>query len=388
MIKLGRTENREDKIMENQKKLFMDVHVLQNLPPSCVNRDDTGSPKTAIYGGEKRARVSSQSWKHAMRKEFEQILSSGDRALRTKKIVILLADQIRLAKPEMTQEESEAAATQLFNNCGLKIKSTEKGNDALFFISMAQVDNLVKIYAGDQKYAGEKLSKEQKSDILQALNSKPGIEIAMFGRMVADNPLLNTDACAQVAHAISTHRVSNEFDYFTAVDDMQSGDNAGAGHLGTVEYNSSTVYRYTTVALHELFKNLGDDTPQAAIKFLTAFVKSMPTGKQNTFANRTLPDLIWLTLRTDQPVNLVGAFEKPVKQSDTGYVIPSINALEDYAKDIESDYGIAPVYSGVVGSKGKDVFDNVLSFDQLLKEAESEIVEYIGNINDNQNTGV
>jgi CRISPR-associated protein Cas7/Cse4/CasC subtype I-E len=130
-----------------------------------------------------------------------------------------------------------------------------------------------------------------------ALRLNPGIDIALFGRMVADDPTLNTDACAQVAHSISTHKVSNEYDYFTAVDDFSSEDSAGAGHIGTVEFNSSTLYRYATVAVHELYKQLAGDTADAVCEFVRAFICSMPTGKQNTFANRTLPDAVLVALR-------------------------------------------------------------------------------------------
>lgn len=128
--------------------------------------------------------------------------------------------------------------------------------------------------------------------------------------MVASDPSLNYDAAAQVAHSISTHAVQNEYDYFTAVDDCAPEDNAGAGHLGTVEYNSSTLYRYATVNTAELAEQLGaKEVPGVVRAFADAFIRSMPTGKQNTFANRTLPDAVYVTIRGDQPVNLCGAFE-------------------------------------------------------------------------------
>lgn len=114
-----------------------------------------------------------------------------------------------------------------------------------------------------------------------------------------------------MAHSISTHTVQNEFDYFTAVDDCAPEDNAGAGHLGTVEYNSATLYRYATVNVLELVRTLGaEQAAQTVRAFGEAFIRSMPTGKQNSFANRTLPDAVYVTLRQDQPVNLCGAFEK------------------------------------------------------------------------------
>ena len=144
------------------------------------------------------------------------------------------------------------------------------------------------------------------------------MDMALFGRMVADDPSLKYNAAAQVAHSISTHAVKNEYDYFTAVDDCQT-DSTGAGHLGTVEYNSSTLYRYATVNVLELAEQLGAEQAAETVRaFGEAFLFSMPTGRQNSFANRTLPDAVYVTLREDQPVNLCGAFERAVSRGEQG----------------------------------------------------------------------
>ena len=153
-----------------------------------------------------------------------------------------------------------------------------------------------------------------------------------------------------MAHSISTHAVQNEYDYFTAVDDCAAEDNAGAGHLGTVEYNSSTLYRYATVNVLELAGQVGQEKAAEVVKaFGEAFIKSMPTGKQNTFANRTLPDVVYVTLREDQPVNLCGAFEKAVARSAQGYVEASKAALQGYAQQMYANFADAPVKSFTVG---------------------------------------
>lgn len=206
----------------------------------------------------------------------------------------------------------------------------------------------------------------------EALMAAPSVDMALFGRMVADDPSLNFDAACQVAHAISTHAVQNEFDYFTAVDDCAPEDNAGAGHLGTVEFNSSTLYRYATVNACALAENLKADTPQAIRAFVEAFVRSMPTGKQNTFANRTLPDAVVVMLREDQPVNLCGAFEKPVAAKEDegyGYVEASKKALCDYAKQVQ-DYVPAPAKTLKVGPDG--------TLAQVLDKLEAEVKERLG----------
>ena len=218
----------------------------------------------------------------------------------------------------------------------------------------------------------ELFEKEDKKELQEALKNYPSVDLALFGRMVADEPSLNYDAAAQVAHAISTHAVHNEYDYFTAVDDCTSEDNSGAGHLGTVEYNSSTLYRYATVNAAELANYLGGDTPKAVKNFAEAFITSMPTGKQNTFANRTRPDAVYVTVRRDQPVNMAGAFEKPVITKG-GYVEQSIKALVDYAKESYEDYVNEPEMAFAVGRELESLA-TTMNLTKLLDELEKQVL--------------
>lgn len=313
--------------------------MLQTVPPSCINRDDTGSPKTAIYGGVTRARVSSQAWKHAMRQAFveESLLDEEDVGKRTKKVTELVEKEIAALAPE---KDAAKLAKKTLDNAG--IKNDEKGTKALFFISQAQIKALAQL-------AVEECA--DKKEYKKALSTAPSADIALFGRMVADDPSLNFDAAAQVAHSISTHAVQNEYDYFTAVDDCQAEDNAGAGHLGTVEYNSATLYRYATVNVMELERHLGAKKAAEVVRsFGEAFIRSMPTGKQNTFANRTLPDAVYVTIREDQPVNLCGAFERAVRKSVEGYAEPSKNALQAYAQQLYQSFAEIPAKSFTVGT--------------------------------------
>ena len=217
----------------------------------------------------------------------------------------------------VTEEKAMEVAEKIFNDVGIKTK--EQKTKALFFLGKHQADQLA---------AAAVHGEIDKKVLSQIFTHNPAIDIALFGRMVADNPSLNEDASAQVAHAISTHEVQTEFDFFTAVDDLAPEDNAGAGMLGTIEFNSSTLYRYANIALHDLMRQLGDkeQTVAAAKLFIQAFANSMPTGKVNTFANQTLPQMLMINIRTDRPVNLVTAFENPVK-SRKGYVVPSIGRL-------------------------------------------------------------
>lgn len=320
------------------KRLYVDFHILQTVPPSCINRDDTGSPKTAVYGGVTRARVSSQAWKHAMRAAFAEN-ARLDVGKRTKKAAELVKEQILVLDPE--QKKADKMAKEALKYVGIK-SDDKKGTDALIFISSAQAKALAELVVGG-------CTKDKEYE--EALIENPSADMVLFGRMVAQKASLKYDAAAQVAHSISTHAVQNEYDYFTAVDDCQAEDNAGAGHLGTVEYNSSTLYRYATVNVMELAGRLGAAQAAETVRaFGEAFLFSMPTGKQNTFANRTLPDAIYVTLREDQPVNLCGAFERAVPRSAQGYAAPSKAALVQYAQQMYSSFAEAPAQSFTVGS--------------------------------------
>lgn len=198
------------------------------------------------------------------------------------------------------------------------------------------------------------------------LNGDQSLDLALFGRMVADNPELNVDASAQVAHALSTHEIVPEYDYFTALDDLQPEDNAGAAMLGSLEFNSSTLYRYANININELAYNLDQDSAiTGAVSFVKEFLLTMPTGKQNTFANKTLPSYVMVNLRTDTPVNLVSAFEEPVKSKD-GYVKKSIQKFE---KEFETsqDFVDTPKLSVVLSKFDTNDGDKVANVTELLQ---------------------
>ena len=353
----------------SDKKMFVDVHVIQSVPPSCINRDDTGSPKSAVYGGVRRARVSSQSWKRAMRLFFRERFDESELDVRTTRIIELVAEKIQEKDKSVSTEDAVEMAKKIIETAGIKIKESKKkkGEEnaappvsaALFFMSMKQASNLADLaLTGDYS----------KNDVKEALNKGNGVEIALFGRMVADDPSLNADASSQVAHSISTHAVDNEYDYYTAVDDRSKDDESGAGMIGTVEFNSSTLYRYATVAIHDLKKQLSDSeaTAKAMEEFVRAFILSMPTGKQNTFANRVPPFHVTVCIREDQPVNLVGAFESPVHTSSTGgYNENSVKKLLNYESEVCSDFVKAPSSEYHVGWCPESV-DSV-SLDDLIK---------------------
>lgn len=333
-------------------RTLVDIHILQTVPPSNLNRDDTGSPKTAIYGGVRRSRVSSQSWKRATRVAFESTLDRSDLGVRTRRVVELLADEIKSLLPELA-ERADELATATFAAIGIKTTAPKKDEPGeagyLVFLSRHQIQALARaaIAAADAADLAKALKEANVKDMADRDHS---VDIALFGRMVADQVDMNVDAAAQVAHAISVHPVETEFDYFTAVDDYLQEDESGAGMIGTVEFNSSTLYRYATLDVNRLADNLGDAvaTRRAVEAFVDSFVRSMPTGKQTTFANRTLPEAVVVLVRDSQPINLVGAFENPVRESERAGRIKQASAtLRDEALEIERAYGETPVTSWV-----------------------------------------
>ena len=336
---------------------YLEVHVIQNLPPSNVNRDDTGAPKAAIYGGVHRLRVSSQAWKRAARESFGADIDEAQRSTRTKRIVRLLAGRIQ-ARREMDEDRAGQLAVDALTAAGvtvtpLKGKKEAKPSiadaeaDALFFISNQQLENLAELAVASGDDAIDKKAAKA------AIDKDHGVEIALFGRMVASTPDLNVDAAVQVAHAISTHAIDPQGDFYTAVDDAKGRDeDSGAGMMGTIEFASATLYRYAAVGLELLAEKLGDVplTGEAAAAFVKGFALSLPSGKKNSFAADTLPSAIVITLRDTRPLSLVGAFERPVRATNDGFVAASVDRMAQHAAQVQESFGLEPVRQWVVGS--------------------------------------
>lgn len=341
-------------------RTIVDVHVLQTVPPSNLNRDDTGSPKSATFGGVRRARVSSQAWKRATRTAFADLLTTDELGVRSKRVVELLGEAIRERDTSLAEGRAQELATAVLaatGDKGIALKPSRQGKDApqestyLVFFSRRQIENLADLAVAAAGTDGKPTI--DKKEAKARADREHSVDVALFGRMVADDTALNVDAACQVAHAISVHGVANEYDYFTAVDDHKNADedeDAGAGMIGTVEFNSSTLYRYATVDVDRLRDNLGDaDATRRAVEaFVRAFVMSMPTGKQNTFANRTLPDAVYVVVRESQPINLVGAYETAVDQT-TGRVAEAVRLLAKHAGEQHDAFDETPVASWCVG---------------------------------------
>ncbi|MFY1702207.1 type I-E CRISPR-associated protein Cas7/Cse4/CasC [Micromonospora sp. WMMA1923] len=377
-------------------RTILDVHILHTLPPSNVNRDDSGSPKTATYGGVRRARVSSQSWKRAVRLAFADTLDDSQLGERTKRVGEAVAARIADLDPEL-KDKASALATEVLKASGLakkeaaakKSKGAAQSPDIeagyLLFLSHRQQENLARA-AIDAERNGTKLDTKHLQKLADTDHS---IDIAMFGRMVADVPDLNVDAAVQVAHALSVHAVDNEFDYYTAVDDRKhDNQETGAGMIGTIEFNSSTLYRYATIDVDRLHDTLGDPaaTRQAVEAFLRAFTTSMPSGKRNTFANGTRPDAVMVRLRDTQSINLVGAFEEPVRERQfgdrSGLVTAAAEKLAQHTNEVEQAYGDPAVAAWVthVGTRTAALaaLGDVLALPALVDAVGTTVADRLG----------
>lgn len=363
-------------------RTIVEIHILQTMPPSNLNRDDTGSPKKAVYGGVTRARVSSQAWKRPTRLKFRELVDPNQLGIRTKRVVEVLTDRILRLDPAIDPETAQKAAQSVLQDAGgiklAKPRSAKKTDDAdgnvnepdqssyLLFLGSHQYDELAAI--GKEAIAAGGIkdflkNKDVKKRVKGILQNDRAIDVALFGRMVADDTDLNVDAAAQVAHAISVQRVDFDSDYFTAVDDVkqdsdEEGD-AGAAMIGDVEFNSATFYRYANVDVDRLLDTLGDAnaTTQAVTAFVDAFATTVPNGKINTFAHNTLPDLVVVNLRDTQAVNLVGAFERPIAGE---IVANATKALVEREQEIDASYGTTPVRTWVVRvGKGTEAADQL-----------------------------
>ena len=357
--------------------VFVEIHAIHSVPPSNLNRDDNGSPKTAFFGGAKRHRVSSQSWKRAVRQHFAEHNEGVNLGFRTRNVAEMVANAVLAKSPEMAKEDALKAMVSILEELKIlsKKKDEELKTEALFLISERQVEALADIITtiDDPKL---RVKEAKKSLLVQ--NS---LDLALFGRMVASSTDLNVDAASQFAHAISTHEVASEFDFFTAVDDATSEDHAGAGMMGDVEFNSSTLYRYAVVnatALAAQFGDSGELVTEGIARFIESFVRAIPSGKQNTFAARTLPEAVMVVVREDQPTSLVNAFEKPVSASDEGYALSSVKRLVEATQRVAEAYeveGTVARYGTIASSEMAELSE--VSELGTLKETINRAMAYV-----------
>jgi len=347
--------------------MFIELHLLQNFAPSNLNRDDTGTPKDCIFGGVRRARISSQCLKRAMREtpifaQTTQIKNSE----RTKQLV---QKKLKKGLPagEASSAEADAILAKLVETLYSKMDSKDKNKTAvLLYISQQEVasicDALVNNWSvlTDSKQRDGVIAQLVKELIKQFKDRTSAPDIALFGRMLAEHPELNIDAACQVAHALSTHRISMEMDFYTAVDDLSQDDTSGAGMMGFTGYDSACFYRYARLDAGQLHKNLdkADDVTQRTVEgFLRATIEAVPTGKQNSFAAHNPPSLILAVVRNGgMGWSLANAFERPISVDRSGgYVAASARSLDEYWQRLCTVYGESTVANIAVLSLDADL---------------------------------
>jgi CRISPR system Cascade subunit CasC len=348
-------------------KTLIEIHVLQNYAPSNLNRDDTGAPKDAFFGGTRRARVSSQCLKRSVRQHFTKAVNqgriSGDAvAFRTKRVLDEVVSALVEAKGCSLDEAKEKTILAL---AAMELAVKEDGkSEYLLFLGKREIAKLAHVIkeqwhlidkpfekgpegkkaAKAKKQAAQKADSALKKALEEVFDGGKALDVALFGRMLADMPKKNQHAACQVAHAISTHAVEREFDFYTAVDDLKPEDSAGADMMGTVEFNSACFYRYAVVDWEKLRENLQQDDELAASGlrvFLEGFVVAEPTGKQNSFAAHNPPEFVAVSVRRDAaPRNLANAFETAVRAPrDESLTRKSAEALVKKAKALQAVYG-------------------------------------------------
>ncbi len=274
----------------------VEFHILQSFPVSCLNRDDVGSPKSAIVGGTERARVSSQCWKRAVRLKLQEL--GVKTACRTRLVTKAVAEQCEKlgAMPEQAAACGEAAA-KVFT------KKVENGvSDTLLFISETECAELAKFFQ-EKEFAADSGEKDLQKVCKKAINpALDGLDIALFGRMIASAADLNLEAAASFAHAISTHQVVSEVDFFTAVDDCEK---QGSAHMGSLEFNSATYYRYISLDLGQLMENLRTEELDEALEaFAKALFLAVPEARQSTMSAACPWEYAVVTVRKGQRLQL------------------------------------------------------------------------------------
>ncbi|MFW6346552.1 MAG: type I-E CRISPR-associated protein Cas7/Cse4/CasC [Halomonas sp.] len=314
---------------------FIQLHLLTAYPPANLSRDDLGRPKTAIMGGAKRLRVSSQSLKRTWRTSalFEEAVGQH-RGMRTKQVGVEVAK--RLQEKGVKEKDAKAWATEIAKVFG-DVAKGELETSQLVHVGpeeQAAVDALV------EKLADEQRAPETQD--LDLLRQKPSaVDIALFGRMLAASPAYNVEAACQVAHAITVHAAEVEDDYFTAVDDLNTGDeHRGAAHVGEAGFGAGLFYGYVCIDRRQLIENLNGDealADRAIAALVEAAVKTSPKGKQNSFGSRAHASYVLAEIGGQQPRSLAPAFLRPV--AGQNQTLDAIARLERQAQAFDTAYG-------------------------------------------------
>jgi CRISPR system Cascade subunit CasC len=338
------------------EKNYVNYHILISHSPSNLNRDDMNMQKTAVFGGVKRTRISSQSLKRSMRHSDYYKNNIGIPSERTRQLGKLTAKYVEALKDKYDENLVKSVMSLISGESEIK-ENTQSGAVAAWTIS--EVEQYCQLYQqlqeqlpNEKEFAKEWKNATDKKKLLddktkvklfrEALQN--GQDIALSGRMATSGIMTIVDASLAVAHAITTHSVDTDIDWFTAVDDLnQETGETGSAHLDTTEFSSGVFYRYASLNLRQLQENLGDVEREQALDIaahvLHMLATVVPSAKQNAFAAFNLADFALVSF-SDQPISLANAFENPVKAKGNGFMEPSINALLDYDKAVSGAYGL------------------------------------------------
>lgn len=374
-------------------KNYINFHVLISHSPSCLNRDDQNMQKRAFFGGVERIRISSQSLKRAMRKPPENAFNYwesalGEPSVRTRNL-IKVADLFSEKLRNEFSKEVISRTVQLFAKTTAEESNNEDIDDqekvpsdtepqkkiAVAPWVLAEIKEICRIVASvelsneeTEKAKGKwskKKSKNKESEkeflektLIQKIKKTlekntegletaiaNAVDIALWGRMATSGLMTPIDGSLALAHAITTHEAQADIDWFTAVDDLvQESGEIGAGHLDTQEFSSGVFYRYASLNIGQLQKNLGGASRERALEIAKhvfhMFCMVIPSAKQQSFAAHNPADFALVSF-ADQPISMANAFEKPVKMEKAGgYLKPSIERLHNYWSQSNEFYAL------------------------------------------------
>ena len=325
---------------------YLNIHVLTSHSPSCLNRDDMNMQKSAVFGGSRRVRISSQSLKRAIRKSDYYLEHLGQPSVRTKKLSRLKAQ----AMNQLSERFDEATIVRTIEL--LTGKEGLPDSDTVAPYSIQEIGKVCEVVVQsqedgvDEKALAKLIQKEYAPAIREAMGNT--VDLALSGRMTTSGLMSSVEAAMALAHAMTTHEVDADIDWFTAVDDLtkteEDDQERGSAHLGTQEFGSGTFYRYASINLDLLQKNLGNVDRKSALEVAAHLVHMLativPEAKQNVFAAYNLADYVMVSFGKI-PVSGANAFEEPVRRDlKKGYINPSIQAFEQYIDRVRSGYGL------------------------------------------------
>jgi len=402
----------------------LELHIIQSVPVACLNRDDLNSPKTAVFGGVQRARVSSQSWKRAIREMAKNISPEQFKGKRTRRMVFTLKNRL------VQKGIQESCAIAIAEYIAGIIETLDSKNDedgikkikTLMFFSDAEYESIVEQITSaedvvdsfdalnralsnlaeatdkDEKKKAEKekakvfstmktLSKSSIAKMIKSAQLKDAADIALFGRMVANDHSLSVEAASMFSHALSTHKADNEIDFFAAVDELQTEAESGAGMTSTLEFNSATYYRFAALNLDMLsdkdhLKSMSIEERQSVVRaFVDATIKAIPEARKNTMNSNTLPVYVLGIVREQgHPIQLVNAFERPVRPSIKGFTVESVNRMNGEYADIKETWGINALFAKAVAKSSlkEDIQESLDSIETCsLDELVDGMVHYV-----------